>query len=66
MIDTFLKAIVNELGPIGLLIVGLYFILGKHIEKISRHIEVINSEIGKINETFKACTDRICDKLDKK
>ena len=66
MIDTFLKTIINELGPIGLLIVGLYFVLGKHLKEISYHIKVINLEIGRLEEALKSCTDRICDKLDGK
>jgi len=66
MIEKFMILIIQELGPVGLLIVGLYLTLGKHIQKICGHIEKINAEIGSINETVKACTDRICDKLDKK
>ncbi len=66
MIEKFMILIIQELGPMGLLVVGLYLTLGKHLKKICGHIEVINNEIGRINETVKACTDRICDKIDGK
>lgn len=63
MFEKIMELIVKDLGPTGLLIVGLYFVLGRHITKICQHIAVINNEIGKINESIKACADRICDKL---
>ncbi len=66
MIDAFLKAIVNELGPLGLLIIGLYWVLGKHLKKISNCIERINHNTTKMIEIVERCADRICDKLDGK
>lgn len=66
MIERFMILIIQELGPAGLLIVGLYFILGKHLKKICNHIAVINDEIGKIQEVIKACTDRICDEINRR
>jgi len=66
MIEKLMILIIQELGPVGLLIVGLYLTLGKHIQKICAHIETINAEIGTINETVKACTGQICDKIDGK
>ena len=38
--------IIEELGPTGLLICGLYLSLGKHLKKISKHIQIINEELG--------------------
>lgn len=58
--------IIQELGPVGLLIVGLYLVLGKHLKKICRHIEVINSEMKTLNSTITSCADRICDKINGK
>lgn len=66
MIDAFIKAIINELGPIGLLILGLYWVLGQHLKKISNCIERINHNTTKMIEIVERCTDRICDKLDGK
>ncbi len=66
MIDTFLKTIINELGPIGLLIVGLYLVLGQHLKKISNCIERINHNTTKMIEIVERCADRICDKIDGK
>ncbi len=46
MIEKIMILIVQELGPTGLLICGLYLILGKHLKKISKHIQIINEELG--------------------
>jgi len=46
MIEKIMILIIQELGPTGLLICGLYLILGKHLKKISKHIEIINGELG--------------------
>ena len=66
MIDAFLKTIVNELGPVGLLILGLYWVLGQHLKKISRCIENINHNTTKTIEVVERCSDRICDKINGK
>ncbi len=66
MIDAFLKMIINELGPIGLLIIGLYWILGQHLKKISQCIERINHNTTKMIEIVERSTDRICDKINGK
>jgi len=46
MIEKILILIIQELGPTGLLICGLYLILGKHLKKISHHTQIINEELG--------------------
>jgi len=66
MIETILKTIINELGPIGLLIVGLYWILGQHLKKISKSIERINHNTTKMIEVIEKNADRICDKINGK
>ena len=58
--------VINELGPVGLLVAGLYYVLGKHLKKISRCIEAINHNTTKLTEVVERCTDRICDKIDGK
>ena len=54
MIEKVVTLIIIELGPTGLLICGLYFLLGKHLQKISTHIEVINHELGEIKNLMLA------------
>jgi len=66
ILDWTLKMVINELGPIGLLIIGLYWILGQHLKKISKSIEIINHNTTKMAEIIERCTDRICDKLNGK
>ena len=66
MIEKFLIQIIQQLGPTGLLIVGLYFILGKHLSKIAGHIETMNHNSTKLVEKLDTAIDRICDKLDGK
>lgn len=66
LIEYFTKAIVDELGPIGLLILGLYWVLGQHLKKISNCIERINHNTTKMIEIVERCTDRICDKINGK
>jgi hypothetical protein len=48
MTNQMLTSIIQELGPTGLLICGLYFILNTHLKKIAHHIEIINHELGEI------------------
>jgi len=66
LLDWILKMVINELGPVGLLIVGLYWVLGQHLKKICRHIETINHNSTKVIELIERCADRICDKIDGK
>ena len=65
MIEYILKIVVSELGPIGLLVIGLYWVLGQHLQKISRCIEKINHNTTKLAEIVERCADRVCDKLDR-
>lgn len=53
MIKTFLEALINELGATGLLVVGLYFILYRPLNSMSRNIAHINHELGEIVECVK-------------
>lgn len=63
MIEKFCIQIIQQLGATGLLIVGLYFILGRHMNKIAGHIETLNHNSTKIIEKFDSAVDKICDKL---
>jgi hypothetical protein len=42
MIEEFATVVIRELGATGLLLVGLYVILLKAVNKISKPLEVIN------------------------
>jgi len=53
MTDQFLQAIIKELGPTGLLILGLYWIIGKNLEKMSNYIETINHNSTEIKDLLK-------------
>ena len=58
--------LIEELGPVGLLVIGLYWVLGQHLKKISSSIQQINHNTTKIAEIVERCTDRICDRLNGK
>jgi len=66
LLDYFIKMIISELGPIGLLVIGLYWVLGQHLKKICKSIETINHNSTKMMEIIERCSDRICDKIDGK
>jgi hypothetical protein len=64
MIEKVCVIIIQELGATGLLVVGLYFIFFKHLEKISKHIEIINHNSTKICEIIERCSEKLCDSVD--
>jgi hypothetical protein len=61
MIEKFCTLIIKELGATGLLVVGLYFVLGKPLCMISNSLRVINGEVGEIRDLMK----ELLSKLDK-
>ena len=66
MIEKFFTAIVQEFGPTGLLILGLYWLFEKHLSRIAGHLETLNHNSTKLVEKIDCIADRICDKLDKR
>ena len=54
MIEQLLNTIVSELGPTGVLVAGLYFLLLKPLQKMCLHIETINHETGEIRDAILA------------
>jgi len=66
MIEKLAILLIEELGPVGLLIVGLYWVLGQHLKKISNCVENINHNTTKMTELMQHCSDRICDSIDGK
>jgi len=53
MIEQFLDSLVNELGATGLLVIGLYWILGQPLKAMAKSLKVINGEIGQIRDLIK-------------
>ena len=64
MIEKFFIAIINNSGAVGLLIVGLYIVLGRYLKIISEALTTVNHNSTKIAEVIERCADRICDKID--
>jgi hypothetical protein len=48
MIEKVVESIVKDLDPTGLLVLGLYWALGRPLSKMARGISRINEEIGEI------------------
>jgi hypothetical protein len=48
MIEKFLTLIIKELGPTGLLIVGLFFLFDRNTRNICACIKAINEELSQI------------------
>jgi len=64
MIEEAMKIIISELGPTGLLIVGLYFLLLKPLRNMCSHIEIINSETGEIRDAINNLTNVITKRIE--
>jgi len=62
MIEKVIATIIQEFGPVGLLVIGLYWVLGRQLEKIEMRLHTINEEIGFIGEMLKAIKDKECGK----
>jgi len=61
MIETFMKAVIEELGATGVLLLGLTVIAFHVAREISAPLKVINREIGEIRDLLK----EVIIKLDK-
>ena len=53
MIERFLEKLIEELGATGILVIGLYFVLGRPLFVIAKHMTIINEEIGQIIQLIK-------------
>lgn len=53
MLETFFKALIDELGATGILLLGLAGIAFHVSREISRPLKTINREIGEIRELLK-------------
>jgi len=54
MIEKFLERLIQELGPTGILVIGLYLIMYQPMRRIATHLEIINKEIGEIRDLMLA------------
>lgn len=59
MIESFFQALIKELGAVGLLVLGLAFIIYHATLKISTPLKTINGEIGEIRDLLKAALTRM-------
>ena len=59
MPDTILQSIINELGPTGLLVCGLYFLLGRPLTSMKNSLKTINKELGEIRDIGKAFVSKM-------
>lgn len=48
MLEKIMEGIIRELGPTGILVCGLYWVLGRYLKKMLEHIANINDEIKTI------------------
>ena len=53
MLETFFKALIDELGATGILLLGLAGIAFHTTREISRPLKTINHEIGEIRDMLK-------------
>ncbi len=58
MIEKLFEQLINELGATGLLVVGLYFLLYRPLNSMSRHIRNINHELGEIRDCIKGHVEK--------
>ena len=53
MIETFFEKLIQELGATGILVIGLYWILHRPLERMAHSLRTINEELGKILDIYK-------------
>lgn len=56
MIEKVLILIIQELGPVGLLVVGLYFILYKPMKEMAYSIRCMNNNMQRITTILQMAT----------
>ena len=62
MLEEAMKAVIEELGATGVLLLGLTIIFFHVAREISAPLKIINSEIGEIRDLL----EKLVTKLDKK
>lgn len=58
MIEEVCTSIIKELGPTGLLIIGMFFIAERYCRHLCNRIGKINDELGEIVELLKKLTNK--------
>lgn len=66
MFETIVTKIIADLGPTGLLIVGLYFYLARPLEQIVKQLEIINKDTLPSKDVIIDCTEKICEHINGK
>jgi hypothetical protein len=56
---SFFTTIVNELGPTGLLVIGLYFLLYRPMKSMAGSLLMINHELGYILAILKKSSEKL-------
>lgn len=59
MFEKILILIINELGPTGLLVVGLYVILRRPLVSMQKSLKTINEELGEIRDVGKEIVSKL-------
>jgi hypothetical protein len=63
MIERIVSQIITELGPTGLLVIGLYFALAVPLNKIAKAIEQVNKDNIPTKEVITSCTEKIVEAI---
>ena len=66
MFEKIITQIIVELGPSGLLIVGLYFSITIPLNKIVKILEPIKIETIPTKDVIIDCTEKICENINGK
>lgn len=63
MFERLISQIITELGPSGVLVVGLYFSISIPLNKIAKKIDSINIDTIPTKESIMDCTEKICERV---
>ena len=63
MIERIISIIIKDLGPTGLLVIGLYFSISIPLSKIAKTFESINKDNFPTKECIKECTQKIVETI---
>lgn len=61
MFELIITVIIQELGPTGLLILGLYWVIGKYLRSIACGVRVINHNTTKMAATLEEFAKKVND-----
>lgn len=55
MNNKFIAAIIKELGPVGILVLGLYLTISTSMDKLVKNMEQTNTYLEKITYSIRVC-----------